>query len=267
MKFLLTLSVESAKHGTCLPLNYQYELSSFIYSTFARADAQYCNWLHANGFVTEQKQFRLFSFSNLILPNFKTENDRLHINSHKCGLIISFLPEKSTSEFIRGLFMELQFSIGDQQSKVAFMVKEIELLAEPDFTTQCEFVTLSPVCITRKDPESNRIIYESPESHYACNALLMNLKNKYKAFYGDDYMGDNTLEIKLLSQPRSKLIAIKTNTAQQTRVKGYNFSFNIKANPALLHIMYEAGLGEKNSMGFGAIETTENIKRIREKLK
>jgi CRISPR-associated endoribonuclease Cas6 len=267
MKFLINLSVDSVCFGNILPVNYQYELSSYIYRTLTRSNYTYSEWLHQNGFVANSKQFRLFSFSNLLLPNFKIVADRLSINSLKCGLIISFLPEKNTHEFVRGLFKDQQFSIGDQQSKVAFVVSEIEMLAEPDFTVDHQFVTLSPVCITRKETKSNRIIYEMPESDYAKKALLMNLKNKYAAFYEKGFDSNEQFDLKLLSNPHSKLIGIKTNTAQQTRVKGYHFNFALQADPAILHTMYHAGLGEKNAIGFGHIETKENMKRIRERLK
>lgn len=267
MKFLLTLSIDSAKHGNCLPLNYQYEISSFIYAALTRADAQYSHWLHENGFAMNPKGFRLFSFSNFIFTNFTTKLDRIHLNAPKCGLVISLLPAKSTPEFIRSVFLHLPFSIGDQQSKVAFEVTNIEALTPPDLHNPCEFVTLSPVCITRKAAESGKLIYESPESPYACGALLLNLKNKYKAFYGTDYQGDSTFELKLLNEPRSKLIAIHNHTAQQRCIKGYNFNFEVQAPPELLHLMYECGLGEKNTLGFGAVETKENVKLIRGKLK
>ena len=267
MKFIITLTVEHTKYGNRLPVNYQYELSAFIYHTLAHANSEYSAWLHENGFATDTKRFKLFTFSNLILPSFKITDDRIEILSQKAGLIVSFLPERSTEEFIKGLFSNQSFSIGDRQSKVQFSVTGIELLPLPDFNNTITYSSLSPVCITRRETGTDRIIYEMPDSPYASDALLMNLKNKYRAFHEKDTDSEIVFEYEPVSKIRSKLIAIKTNTAQQTKVKGYLFDFKLKTTPELAQIMYSSGFGEKNALGFGCVEVKENMKSIREKLK
>ncbi|MDO9635171.1 MAG: CRISPR-associated endoribonuclease Cas6, partial [Paludibacter sp.] len=68
MRFLLKLVVDKSVFGNTLPLNYQYELSSFVYSTIERSDAKYSEWLHSNWNMLDKKSFRLFSFSNLTIP-------------------------------------------------------------------------------------------------------------------------------------------------------------------------------------------------------
>lgn len=254
MRFKLTLTVDKRAFGNILPYNYQYELSAFIYRTIERANATYSQWLHSNGFELENKQFRLFNFSNFRIQEFKTQREGLAIVSDSIRWYISFLPEQSTEEFIKGVFSEQLFSIGNNRSRVQFRVSNIELLPEPDFASVHQFRTLSPVCITRYIPEENRVIYESPDSDYACEALLFNLKNKYRAFYGKEYDGEERFEFELKSPPRSKLITIKNDTPEQTRIKGYDFRFALKAHPELMHIMYHCGLGEKNSVGFGMVE-------------
>lgn len=254
MRFKLALIVGKDAYGNTLPINYQYELSSFVYTAINRSNARYSTWLHQNGFAVNNKYFRLFTFSNLLIPKYSINGDRLIIESTAVDWEIAFLPEQSTEEFIKGIFSEQAFTVGDRQSKVQFRVAGIELMPEPDFRVTAIFNTLSPVCITRHEPENGRIIYESPDSQYAQNALLMNLKNKYAAFHGHEFTGDDTFEITLLSSPVSKLVSIKTGTPQQSKVRGYTFRFKLKAAQELLHVMYHSGLGEKNAMGFGCVE-------------
>lgn len=266
MKFLLTLHADIQIFGNKLPLSYQYELSAFIYHTLALANKEYAAWLHQNGFNTNDKRFKLFTFSNLIFPAYKITGDRIEILSQKAGLIISFLPERSTEEFIKGVFSKQNFCIGDKLSKVQFTIAGIEVLAAPDFSGPIQYNTLSPVCITRHQTEPYRIIYESPESNYAHDALKVNLLNKYKAFYGKEFEAPVEFGMAVNSKIRSKLITIKTNTAQETKVKGYLCDFTLRTNQALARIIYYAGLGEKNALGFGCVETRENLKTIRERL-
>ncbi len=254
MRFKLTLTVERWAFGNLLPLNYQYELSSFVYRTIERASATYSEWLHQNGFEFDNKQFRLFNFSHFQIPVYKIQDNRLRIDSDTITWFISFLPEQSTEEFIKGVFAEQLFTIGDKLSKIQFRIANIELLPEPDFSKSNQFNSLSPVCITRHIPEQNRVAYESPDSNYARSALLYNLKNKYKAFYGKEFLGDESFDFKLLYAPKSKLIVVKANTPEQTQVKGFTFRFTLKAHPDLMHVMYHCGLGEKNSLGFGMVK-------------
>ena len=254
MRFLLKLSIEKDPYGNHLPINYQYELSSFVYTAINRSNTVYSTWLHQNGFAVDNKYFRLFTFSNLLIPKYRITGDRLIIESPTLDWEIAFLPEQSTEEFIKGIFSEQVFTIGDKQSKVQFRVAGIELMPEPIFKDSDVFRTLSPVCITRHLSDEKKVFYESPDTHYASEALLMNLKNKYAAFYGHEFTGDDTFELTLLTMPQSKLINIKTDTPQQTKVRAYSFKFKLKADPKLLHVMYHCGLGEKNAMGFGCVE-------------
>ncbi len=254
MRFSLQLEVIRNNSKNSLPINYQYELSSFVYHTLAQADEQYTSWLHENGFTVDKKQFRLFSFSSFEIPNYKIEADRIIIDCDKIKWYISFLPEKSTEHFIQGLFNNIEFSIGDSKSKVNFRVSSVEMTNTELAYEILNFQTLSPVCITRHDPLQRQVIYENPDSEYASEALFLNLKNKYKAYFGHEFEGESTFEFKLLSKPQSKLITIKTNTPEQSRVKGFKFKFSLKADPQLMQIMYHCGLGEKNAMGFGFVE-------------
>lgn len=256
MRFELSLTLENKHIANILPLNYQYELSAFIYKTLAMSDADYSEWLHNNGFTLDKKQFRLFAFSQLQIDKYKIQNDRLLIDCPVVKWKIAFLPEKSTEEFIKGVFKEQSFSIGDKHSKVFFRVSGIELLPEPYFYQISEFRTLSPVCITRFIPEDNRIIYENPESDYAKEALFVNLKNKFKAYYGIDFNGENVFEFTTTGKIRSKLVTIKANTPEQTNIRGYDFGFKLKTDETLMKIMYHCGLGEKNAIGFGFVEKT-----------
>lgn len=253
MRFLVVLEPVKSAFGNILPLNYQYELSSFIYAAIHRSDAEYSTWLHQNGFIVDNKQFRLFTFSQLNVPQYSITGDRLKIESSAVEWQIGFLPERSTEEFIRGLFSEQVFTLGDRVSKVQFRITSIELMPEPNFSVDKVFTTLSPVCIARHIPESNQIFYESPDSPYVREAMLRNLKNKYAAYHGTEYTGSDTFELKLLSKPISKLVSIKTGTPHQTKIRGYTFKFKLQADEELMKVMWNSGLGEKGSMGFGCV--------------
>jgi len=256
MRFKLNIGLHGNKNR--LPINYQYELSSFIYKTLQRGDMEYSKWLHNNGFQLKGKPFKLFTFSNFIIPyrDIDKKEGRIIIKSSDIYWHLSFLPEISTENFIKGIFCEKRFSIGDKKSKVEFYVRSIEIYPEPEFSKEMQFKTLTPINISRKD-EEGKIIYMDPAEEIAKQAILNNLLNKYQVFYGKEYpanIGEIDFDFRTIYESRSKLILIKAGTPKETKVKGYNCEFKIKAPVDLIKIMYRGGIGEKGSLGFGMVE-------------
>jgi len=254
MRFKLNLKIESQVFGNQLPINYQYELSAWIYRIIAQGDRYYAGWLHQNGFSEKHRNFRLFVFSHLISSNIKVEKDRLILNSDQASFYLSLLPEKSTEAFIKGIFREQQFSLGDKVSKVQFAVQQIELIPPPDFTNSFIFKTLSPVVFSIRQENSSHPRYVSPDENDYGQLIINNLKEKYNSFYRQPFEGDPNCKFELLSPIRSKLIRIKAGTKDATQVRGFLYTFRFDADKDLLKIMYEAGMGEKNAQGFGCIE-------------
>lgn len=252
MRFRIHLHLRNPKFKT-IPINYQYELSSFIYKTIANGDQNYANWLHHNGFNIEGKQFRLFTFSNFNIPKFTIHklNTQIIIHSDSISFDISFLPERSTEEFVKGIFANQDFSIGDMKSLAEFSIRNIELLSQPDFTKPLVGRSISPICITNRI-EKDKLDYISPDDNIASDLLKNNLLNKYLAFYGKEYHEDLFFVWKA-THPKSKLITIKSGTPQQTKIRGFNCNFSLFSVPEMMKIAYHAGIGEKNSMGFGMI--------------
>lgn len=144
--------------------------------------------------------------------------------------------------------------MGDHKSKVAFRVRQVELVPSPDASATMEFHTLSPVVICLREAEGN-IKYLSPDHPNYGQLLINNLAEKYQLFYETPFTGNKTFYFELLTPARSRLVTIKANTQQQTKVRGFHYSLLLKADPALIKVAYEAGLGEKGSLGFGMIES------------
>ena len=256
MRFKITLQVHSQQYGNALPINYQYELSAAIYQILSYADSDYAEWLHNNGFQSDHgsKSFKLFAFSHLIVPNYgiNKEDERLLLKCDTVTWFISFLPQKSTCKFIEGVFKEQVFQIGDQFSKVEFVVRDIEIMPPLEYKETMTFQTMSPVCITQRT-ENGNTQYLSPEAPNYSEALLKGLLARYEALNGEIYQRETFCKMNILSKIKPKLIKIKAGTRAQTFVRGYDFSFSLSLPEPLMQIAYEGGLGEKTSLGFGMI--------------
>ncbi|MDR3062024.1 MAG: CRISPR-associated endoribonuclease Cas6 [Dysgonamonadaceae bacterium] len=253
MRFKLNLNVNPHAFGNKLPINYQYELSAWIYSVIAKGDRQYAKWLHENGFSEGYRNFKLFVFSNIYSPGIKFDKDRLIFTSDKASFYLSFLPERSTEEFIKGVFKEQEFTLGDRISKMQFRLQQVEMIPSPDFSESFVFKTLSPVVVS-VGQENGYPHFSSPEEEGYGQSIINNLKKKYSIFYNKEFSGDMGFRFELLSPVRSKLIRIKAGTRDESQVRGFVFTFRLEADKELLKVMYDAGMGEKGSQGFGCVE-------------
>jgi len=255
MRFLIKLNVNKNKYGNILPMNYQYELSSTIYKILFSASEEYAKWLHDNGYrqIDSGKTFKMFNFSRLYIPQSKVikGSDRIVILSQEVSFYISFLPDIGTEKFITGIFSNRIFNLGDSKSKVAFEVLGVEAEPSPLYNEEMECYSLSPIVISKKD-ENGYKKYLSPHDCMYEDALEIGIKSKYEAFYGNKL--NFKIKFELLTEPKSSLVTIKSGTPEETKVRGYNYSFKIKAPVEIQKVIYEAGIGELCSQGFGCVK-------------
>ncbi|PSR54929.1 CRISPR-associated endoribonuclease Cas6 [Adhaeribacter arboris] len=259
MRFKLELRLPAKNN--LLPLNYQYELSAWIYKVLNLGDASFSTWLHNQGYLTKGKPYKLFTFSRLQVSQFKIQQDRLQILSGSVSLLLSFYTPVSAETFITGLFRQQQFSLGDAQSRVPFEVSTIQAESGPEFNGKARFRLLSPACVStsRLQNGRNMPLYLAPDEVNFAPIFIQNLLHKIEAgqLVNSASVTLPALEevrFTLLSKPVSKLVTIKAGTPQQTKVRGYLFDFALQAPQELLEAGYYAGFGEKNSLGFGCAE-------------
>lgn len=253
MRFLIKLHINKSIHGNILPINYQYELSSAIYKMLSISGEEYATWLHNNGYQHETgKVFKMFCFSRLHFDKSKVikGSDRLMILSDYASCYISFLSEIGTNKFIEGIFTNREFDLGDRKSKVRFEVSNIEALNAPELKETMEYCSISPIVI-RQIQEDGRKKYLSPTDDIYANAIKNGLKSRYEAFYGKLF--DFDIEFELLTDAKSSLVTLKVGTPNETKVRGFNYSFKIKAPIEIQKMIYEVGIGELCSQGFGCV--------------
>lgn len=261
MRFELTLQSNPYERGRTLPINYQYELSSWIYKVLNEGDPIFSAWLHSQGYKTKEKPFRLFTFSRLFIDKIKVRGDRLLMLSDKARLIISFLPDEIITPFIIGLFKDRHLVLGDSFTQVAFDVTAVENLKPLEFQEQMTFSTISPLFVDCERTDSRNKMHLSPEAENYSLLISNNLKEKYRAFnQNEPNSGWDDIKLTLIGAAKPKTITIKSGTPQETQIKAYEYKFKITGAPELIKIGYYGGFGGLNSQGFGCVERIENKK-------
>ena len=254
MRFKIRLKL-NRKNGSIIPFNYQHEQSAAIYKIFSSGDAEYASWLHKNGFRHQDgKSFKLFNFSRFNFEYRTITDVGIEILKEDVTWFINILPERSTEEFINGLFSRQNITIGDKKYKVTFEIVGIEAEPPLHFTDEMIFQAESPVCV--KLHKDNETKYLPPDSPSFSSAIHKGLIAKYETLNATTFPYDpNEFEFKLTDNNfRQKLITIKAGTPQETKVRGYTFTFSLKAPIELMKIAYEGGIGEQCSQGFGFIK-------------
>ena len=267
MRFKLTLDLIGQERF--LPINYQYEFSSWIYKTIHFGDPEFAKWLHNFGYMDGYKQFKLFTFSRLYPEKYKVSGDRLELQTNRVLQYISFYANEAVEPFIIGLFKNQEFSLGDQISKVHFRVNNIEKLAEPDWRPSLNIRAETPIVISVKETETSKFgTYLSPEDSRFGDLVLKNLTTKYlalmtqqtKASQQITFGNSSEMNFSLIGKPKSKLVKIKAGTPNETLLKGYIFDFSITAPVEIIRLGYYGGFGEKNSLGFGYGELESRVR-------
>ena len=256
MRIALNLNVLGKEN--VLPINYQYELASWLYKTIHFANPGFSDWLHQNGYSYENKRFKHFTFSNLNIPQRKVQSDRIVLLNGKARLLVSFSVNKSLQTFIYGMFQKQAFTLGDKKSQVQFEIRQVESLPEPLFKPEKKytFQALSPICVSVQGDDNAHAQYLSPDDPRFEQGLSSNLRNKFASLFGTENLNGDSLKMRLhgVQGPKSRLVKIKADTTQQSFIRGYTFRFTLEGSARLIRMAYNAGIGEKNSLGFGCIE-------------
>jgi len=267
MKFKITFQLLNP--GQLLPLSYQYELSSWIYKLINSGNPDFATFLHDKGYVSLQKNFKFFCFSQLFFPKngFKIQADRMQVLANEISLELSFLVDEAAQYLIIGIFENQKLALGDRISQVDLFVKSIELLplelpTAPALAFRCHspMVVSAPVNAASGKLQHK---YLSPLDEEFETYFEQNLVQKYIAAVQHNLLDVNAniakseLKFKLLSDSknvRSKLVTIKAHTPAETKIKGFIFDFELTAPPELQKLAYLVGLGTENAMGFGSLK-------------
>ena len=269
----IKITFKQAKPDQLIPINYQYPLHSFIYHTIERSDSEYSKWLHDSGLISGNKKFKYFTFSKLNIPDSGiTElygKKYINIKSDRFELTVSMLSEKTVEHFIIGMFEKQRAKIYDGNIESEFFINTVEMVPEPEFRSEMTFKTISPVVLSRNTfyngKESQE--YISPADKEYAGYFIKNLMEKYITLFQSRQASEtgnanniNTEEAQTITfeqtgDYKSKLITIKEGTQEESRVRGYFYTFRLTGDPDIIRTGYEAGFGKQCSLGFGCAES------------
>ncbi|MCW1311495.1 MAG: CRISPR-associated endoribonuclease Cas6 [Candidatus Parvarchaeota archaeon] len=237
---VLSLTLD-ADRTIILPKFYNHLIQGFFY---ANVDRLLSSFLHDTGFIYEGKRFKLFTFSKIGYKLMKKEKDVLKIvppiSIHFASPFIEI-----TDSLLNTIVKKQQVKIGDNDIFISSLHLR-EHKTKEDMLVRC----LSPITVYRTQSGSKRFEYFSPYQEEFYNLLKSNLLSKYYLIYGKRYTDEIEIQsFKIKGLYRKKILSLKT-----TLIDAWEGIFKVKANQAMMDVIFYAGLGAKNSAGFGMVE-------------
>jgi len=236
-----------------LPMDYQYYISAWIYKVIRQADEAFADFLHNTGYGEATKPYKLFCFDRLDFgkPKLWKEKKLFEIRQDHLTLNISFDIQEAASHFIKGLFMDQSFFLGNRFNGIDLKVVQVAVLEEPAFKARMRYRLNSPWVVSIKTEQDRYPQYLSPNDERFVPLAEKHIKEKAKNIHG---IVDAELSLSILSDFKRAGFRIKPDTKEESRVIGNLFEFELNAPVEVHQMIYGAGISEKSATGFGWVE-------------
>jgi len=230
-----------------LPKYYNHVLQGLFYRTISPPVS---DDLHNKGFNIFNKQFKLFTFSRILQHGYKVGE---YLNF---GKNISIQWSSPLDELIKDFVSNLQ-KHPIRLGRNTIRLNNVAYIQRPQLFNRINFRTLSPVTMhtTLIDSGERIVHYYKPTDHRLNKLLTENAIDKYNAwalYTNKPLLTNGRLTLKIVKwNPKHNIVYVKY---KDTEIMGWTGQFILVGTPELINIVYDAGLGDKNSQGFGMID-------------
>lgn len=252
----LKIRFASARGRLSLPIQYNSSLQGLIYNNL---DHALSSWLHEKGHTHELRRFKLFTFSRLFGKNHVLDG---HITfDGPAHFYLSSVDAEVLGSLAEHLLKEPEVRLANSRCRV----EEVSVGPAPEFNGEpVRLKAISPITaystLTKADGAKKTYYYAPQESEWN-EAILANLARKAKALgWAADI--DRDLEGAWVRPYKVSNRDHKILHFKGTVIKGWTGLYEAKLPEPYLRLAYDAGLGSKNSAGFGmvAVPSTRNGK-------
>lgn len=254
----------SCQKGTIIPINYQSEISQWVFAVLSNAGAELSSWVQQRGYDLSSKNFKLFTFSPLAIYPYEMDQvkQEFKLLGNQVKLNISIYLDPSFEQQIVHLFRQVPLPLGTLDGRPAqFEVKHWQIMPHPNFKDTMQFKAVSPISITTIEDVKTTNPYLLPDNEQYDVSFFHHEVRRFKAAM--QYKSLAALKLldpafpmhyRLLGQAKSRLIHLKPNSENITQLRGFAYEFEVSMPIPLMEFCYFAGFGEYPHLGFGFVD-------------
>ncbi len=222
-----------------LPVAYHRILQGIIYKNMD-TNSGYSDFVHNTGFAYDKREFRMFCFSN-IFGEYSVANKRISFTGPVAFEVSS--PDVYMIRTIADQVMQNGLTFGQTNFSDVDVLLSDYTVEEDDLLVRA----ISPITVYMTT-DDKKTVYFSPDEEDFAWAINDNFQRKYEAYFGVP------AECNVLIEPADVKSSDKCVTNYKgTYITGYQGLYRLSGSRKALDFLMQAGIGSKNSQGFGMI--------------
>ena len=229
-----------------LPINYNYILQSALFKAMKNS-TNINDFVHDSGFEYKNRTYKLFTFS-MLSGRYKIEGKQIIFYDE-----VSFEVRSTESIILRSIKENLE------NNGITYMEQhyDVEIVRISDYEVELDEITIrmkTPICIheTYEEDGVSKTYYYSPFDEDFERRICENFENKYESYTMKK--PDTKITIEPLEITKRDKVVTKYKGIYISAWKGV---YKIKGKRKYLDFLYQVGLGEKNSQGFGMFDVID----------
>ncbi len=227
-----------------LPVHYNSILQGFIYRNLGAAVAER---VHDMGWADGKRHLRLFTFSRL-QGRFVRQGDYLNFFG-PLSILVASPVEDILESFALNLVKARTVRLGESEVELV----SVEVTMPDRYRRPVLLKALSPITAysTLQTPDGRKkTYYYAPQEPEFGRQVLENLRRKIRTWSGEDIPIDGMNFRPVRVSNRNLVVARYKGTI----IKGWTGIYELDAPEPYFRMALDAGLGAKNSQGFGFVE-------------
>lgn len=241
----LKVILSSGESPLTLPINYQHILQGVIYRHIG--DPELATFLHEQGFQEGPQSFKLFTFSRLFgRHRVDREKGLIHFTGPVEWQISSVVPP-----FIQGVGQSFLLTSSIKLGEQEVAIEELHYSTPSVSSPVCRIVMRSPLTVhqTVQSDGKKKTHFFHPQDEVFPLLIEQNLKKKFRAYYKREAVGELSIRPIRLEE-RDKVVT----RFKQIYITAYMGEYELAGSPELINFALGAGIGARNSAGFGLFD-------------
>ncbi|MGC8984884.1 MAG: CRISPR-associated endoribonuclease Cas6 [Thermosulfidibacteraceae bacterium] len=242
----LRIRLQPQNDEVTIPIHYNSFIQALIYR---HLDRWLSDELHDVGFKDplSKRHIKFFTFSRLLSKEKKVKGGFITFKGD-IHLILSSPNDEFIQSFASNLLKNNEIRISDR----TFYIQSIEVEPLPEYREKVLIRVLSPITIysTLFTPDGRKkTYYYSPFEEDFSSLIIKNLERKFRTWYGSDIEAHGSIRPYRVNSKNQRIVLY-----ENTVIKGWDGIYELCLPKELFKMAFEAGLGAKNSLGFGCID-------------